>query len=328
MIKISNYQKTNIVISLVSLIIGFMIGIYIGRIRGIPFVTEKNEWSIGIYEGNSPFNFISAKNITNPVLTADQVSDVRAEYVADPFMIKDKSSWYMFFEVKNTDTKQGDIGLAISNNGFDWTYKQIVLDEPFVLSYPYVFKWEDEYYMIPESHQANSIRLYKAVDFPTKWSFVRTLLTGNYADPSILYYDGLWWLFAEANPKGEDILRLYYAQDLMGPWVEHPKSPVIDGDPNIARPGGRVIVFDGRIIRYTQDDYPTYGNQVRAFEITELSTTRYKEKYAPGNPILKGSGKGWNSIKMHNIDPHRVEKDKWIACVDGYRKRLFFGLKY
>ena len=80
-------------------------------------------------------------------------------------------------------------------------------------------------------------------------------------------------MFAEANPEGNDLLRLYYANDLMGPWIEHPKSPIVAGDANIARPGGRVVVFDGRIVRYTQDDDPTYGNQVRAFEITELTTT-------------------------------------------------------
>jgi len=243
-------------------------------------------------------------------------------------MIKDNSTWYMFFEVMNTLTKQGDIGLAISNDGINWSYKQIVLDEPFHLSYPYIFKWNDEFYIIPESYQENSIRLYKAVNFPLQWSFVGVLLYGNYVDPSIFYYDGKWWIFAEANPKGDDILRLFYADDLMGPWAEHPKSPVIRGDANIARPGGRVLIFDAQIIRYTQDDDPDYGNQVRAFEITELTTITYEEKEATENPILKASGTGWNGKGMHNIDPHQIEENKWIACVDGFHTFLVFGLKY
>lgn len=314
-----------IIVALVTLISGFISGVYVGKLRDIPFVTKQENWSIGIYIGESPFNFVSPENISNPVLTAKDVTDVAADFVADPFMIKENSTWYMFFEVMNSRTQQGDIGLAITNDGLNWIYQQIVVDELFHLSYPYVFKWQNEHYMIPETHEADSIRLYKAVNFPTQWSFIRTLLYGNYIDPSIFRYEGRWWLFAETDPKGNDTLRLYYADDLTGPWIEHPESPIIEGDANIARPGGKVLVFDGRIVRYTQDDDPTYGNQVRAFEITELTTLSYEEKEVPENPILKTSGAGWNADGMHHIDPHQIHRDKWIACVDGYRVSFGFG---
>lgn len=323
----NKYHKVVIIVALVCLISGFISGIYVGNLGDIPFVKKRGEWSIGIYTGKSPFSLVSPENISNPVLTAADVTDAPVDFVADPFMVKENSTWYMFFEVMNAHTNQGDIGLAISNDGLNWVYKQIVLDEPFHLSYPYVFKWKNEYYLIPETHQANSIRLYKAVDFPVLWSFTGTLLYGNYVDSSIFHYDGRWWIFAETNPKGDDILRLYYADDLMGPWVEHPESPIIRGDANIARPGGRVLIFDDKIVRYTQDDDPTYGNQVRAFVITELTTVSYKEKEIAENPILKASGTGWNAKGMHQIDPHQIDENKWIACVDGHREVLVFGLK-
>jgi hypothetical protein len=291
------------------------------------FVRRRGEWSIGIYIGKSPFNFVSPGNIKNPVLTAKDVTDVPAEFVADPFMLHENHTLYMFFEVKNALTNQGDIGLATSSDGLKWNYQQIVLHEPFHLSYPYVFKCNNEYYMLPESYQASSVRLYKAIDFPTQWLFVKTLLNGSdYVDSSIFHFNGKWWLFTTSTKS--NILRLYYANELIGPWIEHPKSPIIEGNAHIARPGGRVVVFDGRIFRYTQDDEPTYGNQVRAFEITELTMTTYEEKEVNKNPILKASGVGWNARGMHNIDPHQIDKDKWIACVDGYRSSLVFGLEY
>ena len=216
-----------ILVALLCLIGGFISGVHVGKSRGIPFVREQQEWSIGIYMGESPFDFVSPGNITNPVLTAKEVTDVPADFVADPFMIKENSTWYMFFEVMNSQTHQGDIGLAISSDELNWTYKQIVLDELFHLSYPYVFKWKNEYYMIPESHQVNSVRLYKAVDFPKKWSFVRTLLYGDYVDSSIFRHDGRWWIFTESSRGDNNTLRLYYADDLTEPWIEHPKSPII-----------------------------------------------------------------------------------------------------
>ncbi|GAB4365070.1 MAG: hypothetical protein Kow00121_01310 [Elainellaceae cyanobacterium] len=282
------------------------------------FIRRRDKWSIGIYKGDSPFNFVAPEGIKNPVLTAEDVIDVNADIVADPFMVWENEKWYMFFEVMNDRDRKGMIGLATSTNGFHWTYQKIVLDEPFHLSYPYVFKWNEEYYMVPESYQANAIRLYKATKFPTQWSFVKDLLNGrDYVDSSIFQFDHQWWLFTTSTSS--DILRLYYTDDLMGTWTEHPKSPVIQGNAHIARPGGRVVVFDNKIIRYTQDDRPHYGNQVRAFEITLLTTTHYQEQEAPGNPILKASGSGWNRVGMHNIDPHQINKDEWIACVDGYR---------
>ena len=45
----------------------------------------------------------------------------------------------------------------------DWEYRQIVIDEPYDLSYPYIFQWQDEYYMIPEAHTETSVRLYRAL---------------------------------------------------------------------------------------------------------------------------------------------------------------------
>jgi hypothetical protein len=323
------YLKTSIPVALVGALLGFLVGMYFGG-RGIPFV-EKNEtaiWSIGIYAGESPLDV--SETMKSPVLTANHVTDVPASFVADPFMLYENHTWYMFFEVLNGDSGHGDIGLATSDNGLDWTYQQIVLNEPFHLSYPHVLKWEDQYYMIPESGSARSIRLYKATDFPTQWSFVGTLLYGKFADPSVFNHDDKWWMFAGASFKENDLLLLFYADDLAGPWIEHPRSPIIEGDANIARPGGRVQVIDDRILRYAQDDDPTYGNQVRAFEITELTTTSYAERQANKSPLIGASGTGWNSDGMHHIDLHQTTTTNWIAAVDGYRweEKLVFGLRY
>ncbi|WP_420762545.1 glucosamine inositolphosphorylceramide transferase family protein [Nostoc sp. CALU 546] len=286
------------------------------------FVTRRSDWSIGIYTGESLFDFVNPEKISNPVLTAKDVTDVPAYFVADPFMVCEDGIWYMFFEVLNSFQNKGVIGLATSNDAYKWNYQQIVLDEPFHLSYPYVFKFQNEYYMIPETSEADSIRLYKASNFPKKWTFIKTLLDKNdFVDPSIFQYNNLWWLLT-ATSEDRNILRLYYSQDLTGGWIEHPKSPVIEGNKNNTRPAGRVVVLDDKIIRYTQDCERIYGNKVRAFEITELTTTSYQEKQVKGNPVIKASGMGWNQIGMHHIDPHKIGTNKWIACVDGKRDRL------
>jgi hypothetical protein len=198
-----------------------------------------------------------------------------------------------------------------------WEYRQIVLKEPFHLSYPYVFLWQGEHYMIPETLAPGAVCLYKASSFPTSWTLVGKLIDGDCADPSIFYYQKRWWLFACTAPNRHDTLRLYFARELLGPWVEHPRSPIIEGDQRRARPGGRVLVFDGRVVRFTQDCYPIYGSQVRAFEISRLTPTEYSEQEASESPIVRGSGNGWNRLGMHTVDAHVMRKRRWIACVDG-----------
>ncbi len=287
--------------------------------RTSPEAAAPYAWSIGIYTGSSPVRLRNPRGIRNPVLTPADVTDVTAETVADPFMLRRPDAWYMFFEVFNTQAARGEIGLAMSGNGFDWMYRGIVLAEPFHLSYPYVFEHRNESYMIPESHEAADIRLYKAASFPTGWTLVNTLLEGGYfVDTSVFQHDGTWWMFTETNHESKhDQLRLFHAPDLAGPWQEHEKSPIVDGDAHIARPAGRVVSINGSLIRYAQDDYPTYGRQVRAFEITELTKTRYAERLRTPRPIVGATGSGWNSSGMHHIDPHQIGDRKWIACVDG-----------
>jgi hypothetical protein len=277
-------------------------------------------WSIGIYGGESPFDLRPPENVDHPVLSRRHISDVRAAFVADPFMISVEGTWYMFFEVWNCQSGKGEIGLATSQDGLRWTYQQIVLAEPFHVSYPYVFEWRNNYYLVPESYQAGSVRLYRAVDFPNSWAFVSDLLTGPYfTDASVFRHDGRWWMYVETNPgMKHDTLRLYSADDLPGPWREHPKSPVMS-DGHCARPAGRVLCWNDRIIRYAQNCDPVYGAQVLGFEVTDLSGSSYEERELSDSPLLTGTGVGWNASGMHHVDAHLLADGRWLACVDGWR---------
>ena len=274
-------------------------------------------WSIGIYTGVSPFELRTPANKPNPVVTAADVTDIPAEFVADPFMLQHDGRWHMFFEVLNRDTQRGVIATATSDDAFTWTYQRVVLEEPFHLSYPYVFEWQGDHYMIPETLGAAALCLYKADDFPTRWCLQHRLIEGQHADPSIVRFADLWWMFTCTQPYGHDILRLYFARDLVGPWKEHPRSPVITNDKARARPAGRILQFNGHLVRLAQDCVPDYGTRVRAFEIKELTRETYVEIEHPNSPVLSPAGEGWNAFGMHHADAHQQTKGNWIACVDG-----------
>ena len=308
-----------------ALLIGLVMGLAVGAKRGLPFVGTFRAWSIGIYTGPSPLVIRPGQALDNPVLTAGDVTDMDAVFVADPYLFREGDDWNMFFEVLEAGTGKGAIALATSADGKRWTYRQVVLDEPFHLSYPCVFKCGDSYYMVPESHQAGEVRLYRATEFPFRWEFAATLIEEPYLDPTVFEHDGSWWMFAS---HGAEILRLYCADEPAGPWTEHPQSPLIIADPHITRPGGRVLSVDGKLYRLTQDTAPTYGNQVRAFEITELTRTSYAEREAPNNPVIQQTGSGWNGMGMHQVDALPLEDGTWIAVVDGYGDACVWGWQY
>ncbi len=295
--------------------------------RRWPHVRTHYDWAIGIYEGTSPLSLRPPPNVTNPVLTAAAVKDVHAEFVADPFIVPQGDRWHMFFEVMNGTRGRGEIGWATSNDGRAWKYQQIVLREPFHLSYPSVFHWEGEWFMIPESGEAKGLRLYRAEAFPLEWRCVATLLGGEFTDHALLRHEGLWWLFAGkgdgSDLEGADTLELYFAETFRGPWQVHPQSPVVEGDPRFSRPAGRVISTNAGLLRVTQDCSDRYGKEVNAALIEALTTTVYRERILE-KPLIAPGSQAWHRRGMHHLDAVETSPDSWLAAVDGYRRRFSF----
>jgi len=286
------------------------------RIRrlGRTFLGGGLAWSIGLCHGSSPFSL--TEHDGNPILSARDVTDRAARYVADPFLAFDQGRWHMFFEVLlDGKIPKGVIGLATSLDAVHWTYAGIVLEEAFHLSYPYVFTSQDRHYMVPESREAGEVRLYRAERFPRDWRYCATLIRKPLADASLFQHDGRWWLLAEdADPRCS--LVLYSASGLEDGWTEHPQSPVIIGDPRLGRPAGRVIIDGDRIYRFAQDRVPHYGTRVHGLEITELTQERYEEELR-AKGFLEGTAGRWNAFGMHHIDLQELRDGEWIAAVDG-----------
>lgn len=278
-------------------------------------------WSIGLYAGPDPLHLAPIPGLPGPILAREQVTDVPAAFVADPFLLPHGGEWHLFFEVLHRGTSLGEIGWASSADARRWTYRGIVLREPFHLSYPHVFAHEGAVFMTPETLGAGAIRLYRADPFPTRWVCVAELVPGALADPTPFRFDERWWMFACPATSRHDALALFGADVLEGPWVEHPASPLIRGDRSRARPGGRVVLEGGRPIRFAQDCGPRYGSAVRAFEVTELTRDRYAERECAESPILGPAGSGWNGKGMHHVDAWQLPDGQWIAAVDGIRPK-------
>lgn len=306
--------------------ISFGVGIVVGDARGIPFIYSEYVWSVGIYRGETPLEMKPIAD--NPVFTAEMVTGMEAIFVADPFLWHRDGKWALFVEVLNAATDQGEIVVATSDDGEHFTYAGVALDEPWHLSYPLVFEHEGEVYMAPESTQDSALHLYRATDYPLKWERVATLLEGrSFIDSNLFFHNGKWWIFTTTTERS-NIMRLYMSDALRGPFVEHPQSPVVLENPRLARGGGHVLSYQGRLYRYAQDASGTYGTHVHAVEITKLTPTEFDEQELKIDPIVEPSGVGWNSLAMHHaaVIPH--PQGGYIAAVDGLSRPRRFSLQH
>jgi hypothetical protein len=275
-----------------------------------------SNWSITVFITD---DFVSeappSSKLDTPSIRAADVTDVSAEFVADPFIIQHDATFYLFFEVLNKASGRGEIGLASSSDGSEWNYQRLVLRENYHLSYPQVFAYENEYYMLPETAEANGVLLYKSRNFPYEWEVECELFSGRYLDPSIVHVDGKWWLFAGTD---EGNFHLFYSDHLKDSWREHPQSPILSNNMMVSRPGGRIVVANGNVYRYTQADYPHYGDSVRIFKVNKLSEFEYEEEEV--SCILKGSHieNDWRKDGMHHIDQLQMNDNQWLIAVDGH----------
>lgn len=87
------------------------------------------EFCIGVYTGSTPLAVgPRANRPQTPVFTGADVTSVPARFVADPFVVRRDGTWYLFFELLNAVTGEGDIGcppmcrLAITKIGSDYIF--------------------------------------------------------------------------------------------------------------------------------------------------------------------------------------------------------------
>ena len=208
--------------------------------------------------------------------------------------------------------------MRLGSDGFHWTYGSIVLSDPKIrFSFPQVYKVNGTYFMVPDSFGYGTERIYQAQNFPYNWTFVSTLVSGklSFADPSLFYYNNLWWMFVSDTTNSN--LFLYYSSNITSGWTPHPLNPIIKNNLSNARPAGRTIVYsNGKILRFAQNCSAIYGQYVRAFSVDTLTTTKYSEHEIPESPLLGPSGKGWNSQQMHTFGAWWTGTN-WIVSTDG-----------
>lgn len=200
---------------------------------------------------------------------------------ADPFLWKKDGEYYIFYEELPFKTMKGHISCLKIDQELNIVSNAVVLERPYHLSYPFLFEYHDQLYMVPETKQNNEIELYKCQSFPSKWEKAASLISNVQAvDTTLLEWNKKWWLFTNVvKPGGNayDSLYLFYADSpLSTHWTPHPLNPIVE-DIKRARPAGNITKVDNLLIRPSQDCSSRYGYAINFNRIDILSETDYKE---------------------------------------------------
>jgi hypothetical protein len=251
---------------------------------------------------------------SKPIIAAEHLAQMDIVFVADPFRIALKDATYVFAEVWSRSEQRGQIAVFRLNARDQIVDSDIVLAEPFHLSYPCVFKHGSDYYMLPEAWESRQLILYKARKFPWKWERFKILLEIDYADPQIFFHENIWYIFLNTDPLTNASASVFWADSLLGNWRSHPQNPTFSNAPLLARSAGPLVRYDGRIFRFSQDCRQQYGQSVFVSEIVELSASSIRT--IPLRQIALNRPK-WAHKGFHHLDIF-LENDIYYALFDGY----------
>ncbi|MER8581210.1 hypothetical protein NKG95_21280 [Mesorhizobium sp. M1423] len=201
-------------------------------------------------------------------------------YLADPFPFRHQGQDFIFVEQYLYSKKRGCIAVVTANRNGTAGAPQIVLEEPHHLSYPFVFEQDGQIWMIPESGAAKNISLYRAVEFPYRWTREACLIEGIEGyDTTPLCHEGGFWFFVSPRlwrSTSWDVLSLFRAESLTGSWTPHAANPVLL-DATLSRPAGAVIRHGGRTLRPVQDCTRGYGRAVTFCRIDALGESEFAQ---------------------------------------------------
>jgi len=202
-------------------------------------------------------------------------------YRADPFEVHWQGQDWVFYEEFVYHRNKGRLGAS----RLDGSGAVTVLDLDYHLSYPQVFAWNGQLWMVPESCHAGVVDLYVCEQFPARWRRVRRLLSGvDAADATLLREAERWWLFASVRPNSHTQRRLeiHFCDDLLeGAWRPHPvneKALYAGLAHSTGRCAGPFLQRQGLWHRPIQRSLDYYGQGMALMQLETLTELDFCER--------------------------------------------------
>ena len=277
----------------------------------------RRKWNDALYFMQWFLLYDIREGISTSFWRFKHITPPKDRFWADPFIVARDNKYYVFIEEFLYATQKGHISLIVMNKDGSFEPPVRILETPYHLSYPFVFEFESNLYLIPESSANRTVELYKCMAFPLKWEFQRNLMNNcQVVDTTLFQWQGKWWMFVNqiqtVGASSWDELFLHYSDSPFSDnWTPHQRNPVVS-DARSARPAGRLFVRNGRLYRPSQNCSGHYGYGFNICEITKLTETEYEEK------IVSRVEPKWDK---NIVSTHTINYEDGLTIIDGQLRR-------
>ena len=127
-------------------------------------------------------------------------------WYADPLLYTRDGSRYIFCEAFDLAANRGDIAVIPLSDTGDFGTPRVVLSTGSHLSFPMVFDWNGETWMLPETSAKHTLTLYRCAEFPHRWEEAASFAVGCELCDTILLSasaDALTLLCSETRPENQ-----------------------------------------------------------------------------------------------------------------------------
>ena len=230
-----------------------------------------------------------------------------------PFIVTDQTTSKQFVFIEELIYEKGDAHISVSElNDNELIDIKPIIEQNFHLSYPFIFKDDNSWYLIPETRKDKSVRLYECINFPYEWQLKTTLFDDvEFLDSTIHKKGDTCFLFAnEYHPKrntSNESLVIYFSKSLEEPWQAHLINPVAINIYN-SRSAGNLFEYEGKLIMPTQNCALHDGHSTNFNEI-EVSESHFS---------MKKIGQLEPHWKLKNLGSHTWNQDNGTVITDGH----------
>lgn len=207
-------------------------------------------------------------------------------WIADPFLFEKNGKVYLFYELFDLIKQKGYIAYSILKENYTATSPEIIIKDVCHLSFPNIFEYNGKIYVMPESGQIDSVKLFVAKKFPDVWVEDKTLVKNTYSCDSIfLNFANENYLLCSEHyryPSEEKLISCYVKNKLYKIVDDHvcEGEIVAKGDYGI-RNAGKTFSFNNKVIRPGQNcANRKYGFGLCFFEINNVSPYSEKEIFS------------------------------------------------
>lgn len=185
-------------------------------------------------------------------------------WVADPFVFDYNGNTYIFAEIYDYLKSRGTIGYAIVEDNHISKWKQIIVED-YHLSYPFIFKFKDDVYIIPESSESQSLYVYKAINFPNKWEKITILKNDvKWVDTTLINIKDNYYAFTTdvSDYENQKTILIHFKSNR----IDSIQEIQVD-DCKTSRMGGKIFKDNDKLYKVCQDCSYTYGGGLFIKEI-------------------------------------------------------------